>query len=564
MTALIGVTTQRASRLGLPRRTVAAAALGFALLAVAGREARADSYKDEKLGFSFNAPGKWKQMPIATDEHWVVAEFQCPRQFETSDAKTNSWTYHQPKLDVVIIPNSAAEQKGAEVTKTGNKIVVKQQAPWSDLKEYLDKTVQDSRIGGYFFSKEEEQKVGNMKVMFYEVTIDKMTSSYNNAPRKYFGWAFYYEDAIYGLVGDALVKFEDKVKPDLDAAVKSFKIFTRTGTLPGTEFTPGEGGDVVVKEDPKKEHLTDEELKKRRMDAYSQRLAKIKNSLPDGWKIKDSENFTAVTHCDDKFTKEVLDHAEALRAWFDQNLGFVGSGYAGKIIIRVCADDNERSAMYNSRSWTLDNCEVVTGQDKNGWFENKLSQLNREVYGIWLTDRNRELAWHMPPWIAWGLSECISGAVSKGKKITDFKASTWDNVMIGNLRRADKLLPARSFFSMGWEEMGKDYENMRQTEYFVRYLLIGPAHSNAKYKNLLGDYIKNLAILLDEADDAKPKDEKEPQNEEEEAALRRRKSEEWKANAQETLKKLIDKTFPNWQDKDWTQFNNSYWKELGV
>lgn len=562
----------RSGEVGMPSRgarglrAVAIALLGFGTVVASPRDARADAYKDEKLGYSLASPSKWKQMPISTDERWLVAEWQHPREFEDADAKTNSWTRHQPKLDVVVIPNSAAEQKGAEIRKEGDKVIVKRQAPWKDLKEYMDKTTQSSGVGGYFFSKEEEAKIGAYQVTVYEITVDKFTSTWNNSPRKIYGWAFHADDAVYGLVGDSLVKFEDKVKPDLEAAVRSFRLFPRTGTLPGAEITPGDDGDVIVKKDPSKEHLTDDELKKRRMDAFTQHLAKIKASMQDGWKIKESENFTAVTHCDDKFTKEVLDHAEALRAWLDQTLGYVGNGYAGKIVLRVCADENERSAMWKSMSWSYDRCEVVTGQDKNGWLDNKLSDLNSGIYGIWLRDKNRGLAGRLPAWISSGLSACISSAVSKGRKITDFKATTWDNVEMANLRRANKLLDARTFFTMDWDALWKDWENHRQAEFFVRYLLVGGAQRNAKYKNVLAEYVKNLVMLLDEQDGQRSSGgaADEPKNEEEEAARQRALNDAWKANQQEVLKKLIEKTFAGWDDKQWGSFNMSYWKELGA
>lgn len=547
-------------------RALALACVAAGGLVASPREAHADAYKDEKLGWSINSPSKWKQMPISTDERWLVAEWQHPREFEDSDAKTNSWTRHQPKLDVVVIPNAAAEQKGGEIRTEGDKVILTRQAPWKDLKEYMDKTTKDSGVGGYFFSKEETSKIGAYEVTVYEITVDKFTSTWNNSPRKIFGWAFRAEDAVYGLVGDSLVRFEDKVRPDLEAAVRSFRIFPRTGTLPGAEVTPGEDGDVIVKKDPSKEHLTDDELRNRRVDAFNRHLSKIKSTLQEGWKIKESEHFTAVTHCDDKFTKEVLDHAEALRAWLDQTLGFVGNGFAGKIVLRVCADENERSAMWKSMAWSWDRCEVVTGQDKNGWFDNKLSDLNSGIYSIWLRDKNRGLAGRLPPWINSGLSSCISSAVSKGRKITDFKATTWDNVEMANLRRAGKLLDARTFFTMDWEAMWKDWENHRQSEFFVRYLLVGSAQRNAKYKSVLADYVKNLVMLLDEQDgqSAAAGAADEPKSEEEEAARQRKLNEAWKEHQQEVLKKLIEKTFAGWDDKQWNSFNTHYWKELGA
>ena len=270
--------TERPASAARGVRAFALVVIGLSVIVAVPRAARADTYKDEKLGFSLNAPSKWKQMPLSTDERWMVAEWQSSREFEDSDAKTNSWTRHKPKLDVIIIPNSAAKQKGAELQKDGDKVIVKRQAPWTDIREYMDKTTQSAGIGGYYFSKEEDAKIGGMTVKVYEITVDKFTTTWNNSPRKIYGWAFYAEDAIYGLVGDALLRYEDKVKPDLEAAVRSFKLFPRTGTLPGAEVTPGDDGDVVVTGDPKKEHVTDDDLKKRRTETFNRQITRRRSA----------------------------------------------------------------------------------------------------------------------------------------------------------------------------------------------------------------------------------------------------------------------------------------------
>ncbi len=57
---------------------------------------------------------------------------------------------------------------------------------------------------------------------------------------------------------------------------------------------------------------------------------------------------------------------------------------------------------------------------------------------------------------------------------------------------------------------------------------------------------------------------KESENEEEERAMQRESADAWKKAQTEVLKKLIEKTFPNWDEKDWTQLNALYWKEIGA
>ena len=90
--------------------------MGCALaLALVAQPARAGKHKDEKLGYSINVPKKWAPMPMSSSgDSWVVAKFISPRQYEWSDAKTNSWDWHKPYLDVVIIPHSVAEKGGRQ------------------------------------------------------------------------------------------------------------------------------------------------------------------------------------------------------------------------------------------------------------------------------------------------------------------------------------------------------------------------------------------------------------------------------------------------------------------
>jgi len=533
---------------------VAAAAVPFA------PQARAETFKDEKLGYSFTYPSRWAVVPVDSGGH-LAAKFQSNREYEYNDAKTNFWVWHKPYIEVVVIPFAAKENKGVTVEKTEEGVKVSQAAPWKDVKEYMEKVFQERRVGGFHFSAEDETTISGMKVRRFEITVDKILE-YGQKEMRIFGWEFTAEDCYYGLVAEVLLKEEKKLRPDILQSFGSFKVFPRTGKLPGTA-TPG--SEIVIK-DPEKEankERTPEEAKKERDDATARHLNRLKEGMGKDWTVKDSKNFVAVTHSDPKYTSEVLQHAEGLRTWLESNLGYVGSGYAGKIIIRIFADRKEYDAFMNARRWYFDSPEVNTYKDKEGWDSNWQSEtLNGGIYWIWLKDKNDRLAYYMPRWISQGLSTFIRNARMKSGRI-EFKADQWDSIEMKNLRRSENLLYVKDFFTtttdLLWSREGFYYQN----QFFVNFLLAGGAQRSAKYKNVLSDYLKNLIFLLD-AEDTSPKaaGEKAPTNEEEEAALIRERENAWKTMEQGNLDKLLEKTFRGWTDKEWDAFNAAYRQDL--
>jgi hypothetical protein len=520
--------------------------------------ARAESFKDERLGYGFSYPQRWDTVPVDSGGY-LAAKFQSNRTYEWNDPKTNAWTYHKPYIEVVVIPFAAKDGSGVTVDKSGKETKVVSNAPWKDLKEYMDKIFQERRIGGFHFSGEEEATVNGMKVRRLEITVDKLVQG----ERRIYGWEFSGEDCFYGLVAEILLKEEKRLKPDLFQSFSTFKAFPRSGKLPGTA-TPGD--DVVVK-DPRKEserERTPEEIKKERDDATARHLNRLKEGMGKDWTVREGRNFIAVTHSDPKYTQEVLQHAEALRAWLESNLGFVGSGYAGKVILRIFADRQEHDAYQSTRrTWYWDSPEVTTFKDKEGWdWSWNSAGFNQRIYHFWLRDKNDRLAWSMPTWLVTGITTFIGNARMKSGRI-DFKADVWDSVEMKNLRRSDSLIHVREFFTTTWDSLSTREGFYYQNQFFIDFLLAGGAQRSARYKGILADYLKNLVILLDsEETSAAVVEEKPPQTEEEETERFRQRQNAWKAREQEHLQKLVERTFPGWTDRDWDLFNAAYRQDL--
>ncbi|MHC4471197.1 MAG: hypothetical protein ACYTDY_16040 [Planctomycetota bacterium] len=515
--------------------------------------ARADLHKDEQLGFSVVSPKKWKSMPLAGRD-WTVARFESNRQYEWQDKE--HWTYHRPYMEVIVLPLELIKQKGAVVEKTKKGIKVKRDIPWKNMREYLDKTCRN--IGGFYFASEKEAKVNGMKVMQYEIVVDKLV----RGKRKVLGWEYHTEDALWCFFAEILLKEEKKLKPLVLNSFKTFKTFARKGRLPHTGRT---GEDIVVKKESDDEELTDEELKLRRQEAFARALARIKETLPKDWKVMESKNFVAVTHTDAKYTKKLLVHAEALKKWLEKNLGYVGGGYTGKIIIRIFANSSEHSSFGSSGGWWRDAPEVTTYKDKQGWSDWAMETLNSQIYRKWLRDKNDELLGRMPSWLEWGLPDFVQELRSKGSKM-EFKPDTWDSVQMGYARRDGKLIQAKEFFTVESKDLFQQWQSRQQSAYFVRFLLAGSASRSGKYKNILSDYIKNLIFVLEEARDKQdkaPKEKpKEPESEEEENEMYKKRQESWRKRERQILDSLLKRTFSDWTDTDWLKLNQLYWKDL--
>ena len=68
------------------------------------------------------------------------------------------------------------------------------------------------------------------------------------------------------------------------------------------------------------------------------------------------------------------------------------------------------------RRWFGRGFEVVTFKDKDGWSDWNWESLNRNIYSIWMDDKNRSLRYAAPRWISSGLPDFLANARSKGKK----------------------------------------------------------------------------------------------------------------------------------------------------
>ena len=249
------------------------------------RPVSAGVYSDEELGFSMRVPEGWKQIPIAGEEKYIVAKYLCDREY--SDKKEGYG--HTPDLKVIVLPKGL--KKGANVEKDGDTTRITFTNPYKDYADYVKS---DNTGGGHFISKEEKIAVNGVDTTWYEVTYEKLTVA-----RRAIAFSYHADDCDYVAQYEVLEQWWEKLSPRLIASLKSFKIFPRKGSVK-RETTGGDGTGVTVIDGEKK--LTDEEKAKKRQETFERRVRLASERLPDGWKIKRSKNFVAITHVDARFT----------------------------------------------------------------------------------------------------------------------------------------------------------------------------------------------------------------------------------------------------------------------
>jgi hypothetical protein len=545
---------RRVDRLGkTSRRAIVALGCLAAGGLVAPRAASAAVHTDAELGYSMQVPGGWKEIPIASEERYIVAKFLCDREY--ADPK-EGWG-HTPDLKVILFPKG--QKRGATVEKDGDTTRISFTNPYKDYPDYLKS---DSSQGGHFISKEEKIVVNGVDTTWYEVTYEKLTVA-----RHVIAFAYHWDDCDYvAQYGEVLETQWKKLSPELITTLKSFKIFPRKGSVK-REVTSDDPSGVTILKGDKDKASTAADRAKQRIEKFEQRVRVASERLPEGWKMKRSKNFVAFTHVDMKYTDYVLSQAEALRAWLDEKFGWIGDEYVSSDIIRICASSEERSAFTDTSAKSSWVSEIVMSADGRFY---EFRSLNDAVRDRYFRERNVDLAYSMPAWLDRGLDSLISSSYMKGGKL-EFRPDLQEVINLKGSARAGTLIPPREIMLATYKPWvpgaaGTPFQPMKpsgdpldQASGFVRWLVMGPGAKNPRTKDLLKTYFDAIAEVRKESmgkSDAKP--DEAPKTEEEEAARFKANQTSWRDNEPERVKQIFDRVFGQWTDADWSAVEKSY------
>ena len=281
-------------------------------------------HKDQELGFQINSPKDWKKIPIAQGEQWIVAKYVSNRQYDAKKDVKGMIARHTPEMKVILFPASIVKNREGSTpseVKEGDG-VVKLKNPYKDFKDYL----KDNSYGGYFIAKEEETKINGIPATCLELKFEKGLL----APLHGIAWVFHHEEADWAVQFEVLEDHWGKLAPDFQSSLKSFKIIPRIGSLTAGRDSAKVDVDLNIFMRTWKK-VSPEERAKKRAEFYDREMKTVLDRLPEDWKQKKSKNCFAVSHSDDNFTQRLLDQAEGIRVWLEQNFSFVGDGKPGPV-----------------------------------------------------------------------------------------------------------------------------------------------------------------------------------------------------------------------------------------
>ena len=324
--------------------------LGSAFLVPGTAEAAPQTHKDERIGYQIRVPKRWTQIPIQTDEQWIVAKY-VPNKTDHYTDETIGFTFeHKQHLRVIafideLIDRQEApekeeeEEEGEEGEKheggddeTSSDPTIRLGKVYHDYLEYLKATFRE----GFYVSEEGEEKLGGRLVKQLTIKIDKAASA---GDRLLLVWVYETEIGHVAVEFEVLEDERKKAKSTMAKTFKSFKEIKRTQPLAirsaeSTFFSLFEWGALDA---------ADRAARRKRMEDKD--WAQMTQDLPDGWTAQEIKNVCVLNRADEKYAKQLVSNIHAVRAWLEDMFPEVGAGeYARLPILRICKDRAERDS----------------------------------------------------------------------------------------------------------------------------------------------------------------------------------------------------------------------------
>jgi len=506
-------------------------------------------HEDNTWGFKIKVPRGWRTIPLKADEQWIIGKYQSDRTYYWSDE--NFQYEHKPEMKIMVFPESAKKKGGRVVEEDGETIRIKSR--YHDYRHYLKENYHG---GGWFFSKEEQGEIAGIKVEQLEIKVEKGSSG----KKRIVAWVYRLAGADIAVDVEVLETRYRKLRSLVYGVLKSFRLAPRTEKP--SEQKPGASKTTKAKKKPWDKMTPIERMKSRKEEA--DRILKLAIAkLPSGWKHKKSPHFDALTHVDARFTKKIINQAEAIRDWLDKNFYEVGEDYVPRVILRICEDSAEENAYLrgSNDAWSWESREIVVSKKTEFSRRGELEWLSGGICRQWIGDKNRLVYRYLPEWIRYGFRQYVGTALVKGKKLV-FKPDDWERDQLRKGGREDKIVNNRDLMKM----TEKDFEKASRKSGFtlsmqcgslVRYLM-----DKKKTRSLLKDYMRHLNAVAKEVDKKREKTKvsKAKTEEEEEKEEKQRKERDEKLDRY-IVDESFKRAFGHWTDSDWAAFERGWAKE---
>lgn len=513
----------------------------------------AGSHEDKRLGFKIYTPKEWNNIPIKANESWVVAKYLSPKNYFYTD-KELGWTYeHKPELAVIAFlsekyqEDEVIEIEDEEGDKT--KITFKVTNPYKDYSSYLKGTYSG---GGFYIAEEEDVTIGEYLVTKYLVKVEKGS----NGPKRLVTWVYHTADIDFAVQMECFESAFPKLKKDINKVMKSFEEIPRTEGTVSSSVT----GPSMVFSTKKKTPKERAKSRKEREEAFRKESLK---SLTEGWESQEIGPFLILNHTNKKEAKIWAERGMAILNWCDKTFPYLGKEeYVSKMVIRICKDMDEAVAFSPFRWTSARPLELVVFKDTVGVGSWQHREVNEILLDHWFRQKNNSLYFDMPDWMRLGMEYMVRYSKPNGKKL-ELRESDWENMGLREEVKAGTARTPREIFladNSAFEEENFGFEAAA----LMRFLLVGKGSKSRLTKNVVQDYFENLQLVIAEIDEEDNNDNvySPAETEEEEEARYKARQARAKENAERVRLATFERTFGEWTDKDWLEFEKLYFKAI--
>ena len=539
--------------------TVLSVAVGLTLSAATFAQGhkgvlKGSTYIDKVNGYRVKVPFKWKEVPTQIDEQWIVSQFQCHREYE-GHHKMDMSAFHRPVMRVIMFDEEVIKNTKYDTVKAGRLTTTTIRLPYRNYKDYVKRNLSK---GGFFFTKEEEGKMGKLQVSRYEVKVEKMA---NNGRRQFVAWVYKGQGISFAVEFEYLTHHFKKIRKYGDKCLKTFKFIERKGAVAEEKLisTSKWTRRDWKKMEPRVRH-------DKRKAIAEQRIRKAINSLPKGWVAKETKHFVVLTHASKKYTKRVLIAVECCRAWLENRLGNVTPEYVTRGIVRICRTTEEMN-LYRTGSrdaFSADDREVVTYENKGaGNTGSHYGGLFFGLYNQYMYDKDEYLYWHVPAWIDYAYMDYFLTATIKGKTL-QFKQSQHETNSFREMRRKKvKVLTPKELMHVTTEILRKGNNLEKYTsEQILRYLRFmegkGKKHKLFKGNDFILKYMRETIVQAEDYIDKNPATRRSDADTEAEEEEQANSNNKYFSVRRTKICENINKVLCNWTEAEWASLTKTF------
>lgn len=484
-------------------------------------------FENPRWGYKVRAPRNWKRRLVPLDEPWIADKF-FP-DYSMRARGISGFVEYKPNLWVIGFPHAREARRGVHEEKVDEHTTLfRFENPYKGYKDFVKReTWASTGGGGWYFSREEEAENAGFEVTIYEIKVEKLV----NAPLRVVTWVYHCDDVDFAVQIRILEEQYEATKNVIDGVMKSFREIERTEPFPEMERP-----DVQLPGEVEEDTRTLAEINMERLLAATQRIERAVKTLPKGWDVMKSRHFVILTQIDKQHTRYVLNFAEEIRDYLDDNFEDLGESEPPPGLIRMFGSSADLSAyQQGTRSWWTDEVGEICmtwGQGSAGILY-QFSELAEKLTDQYFHIKNPNLKNSMPGWIRQGIWGHIRWArPSKRKKLV--LAPTPENVraLIPLIKQGNHM-PLKELMTTSTSDYG-DYGHLAQAEN-VTFWLLGRGN-RGKVKGSMTVYLRSLEKIIREEDERFEKEQSKRWKEQAEAAANtddREKSDEEREREEE-------------------------------